>query len=177
MRGVAALRTLTGHCARGAHEPLELFQPSLQDRHQCVLAIHSIEEGEHLIDVPLDLRGPLHADPTQEHVRPGFDQDVTLRSDQLGRLAEPLASCVVAALAGRPFGVDLARVQGTGPDDPYEGYANYNLGIALLDLGQCSEAKPYLDAARHLEPDRHEPKDALKQVDRCIKGQKGKGKP
>ncbi len=43
--------------------------------------------------------------------RQGFGRDATLRSDQLGRLVEPLESCVVAALSGRPFGDDLVRAR------------------------------------------------------------------
>jgi tetratricopeptide (TPR) repeat protein len=58
-------------------------------------------------------------------------------------------------------------LQGVGPSDPYEGYANYNLGYTLLQLGHCSEAVPYLERAKQLEPERHEPKDALKRARKC----------
>jgi len=37
----------------------------------------------------------------------------------------------------------LARLQGTG--ETYEGYANYNVGKSLAELGRCSEALPYLE--------------------------------
>jgi eukaryotic-like serine/threonine-protein kinase len=50
---------------------------------------------------------------------------------------------------------------------PYEAYANYNLGYTLLQLGRCSEATPYLQKAAQLEPQRHEPKDALKRAKHC----------
>jgi predicted Zn-dependent protease len=50
---------------------------------------------------------------------------------------------------------------GAGPADPYEGYANYNLGYALLKLDRCSEAVPYLMRAAMLEPSRSEPRAAL----------------
>ncbi len=58
-------------------------------------------------------------------------------------------------------------LQGRGPSDPYEGYANYNLGYTLLQLGRCSAAMPYLQKARELEPERREPKDALKRARKC----------
>jgi eukaryotic-like serine/threonine-protein kinase len=61
----------------------------------------------------------------------------------------------------------VAGLQGKGPGDPYEAYANYNLGYTLLKLGQCSEAVPYLETAKRLEPSRPEPKDALKQARGC----------
>jgi serine/threonine protein kinase len=59
----------------------------------------------------------------------------------------------------------VAKLNGTGVPD--EGYANYNLGYTLLQLGRCSEAVQYLERAKKLEPSRHEPKDALKQAKRC----------
>src|SRR5439155_22202738 len=52
----------------------------------------------------------------------------------------------------------VRKLQGVG--FPYEAYANYNLGYALLQLGQCSEAVPYLERAKQLEPQRPEPKQA-----------------
>jgi hypothetical protein len=59
-------------------------------------------------------------------------------------------------------------LRGTGPADPVEGYANYNLGFTLLQLGSCTDARTYLDQARRLEPDRHEVDRALDDVDRCL---------
>jgi serine/threonine protein kinase len=64
----------------------------------------------------------------------------------------------------------VQKLSGTGPDDPYEGYANYNLGYTLLQLGQCEEAIPYLQQADHLEHGRHEPHDALERAKKCAKG-------
>jgi eukaryotic-like serine/threonine-protein kinase len=37
----------------------------------------------------------------------------------------------------------LQKLQGTG--QTYEGYANYNVGRSLAELGRCNEALPYLD--------------------------------
>jgi Flp pilus assembly protein TadD len=48
------------------------------------------------------------------------------------------------------------------------GYANYNLGVTLIRLGLCADALPYLEAARQLEPDRHEVDKALKSARRCL---------
>jgi eukaryotic-like serine/threonine-protein kinase len=61
----------------------------------------------------------------------------------------------------------VSALQGSGPSDPYEAYANYNLGYSLLKLGRCSEAVPYLQRAQRLEPDRPEPKQALDQAKKC----------
>jgi eukaryotic-like serine/threonine-protein kinase len=59
----------------------------------------------------------------------------------------------------------VAKLSGVG--FPNEAYANYNLGYTLLQLGRCTEAVPYLERAQQLEPERHEPKDALKRVKHC----------
>jgi len=59
----------------------------------------------------------------------------------------------------------VTKLSGVGY--PTEAYANYNLGYTLLQLGSCDEAIPYLEQARNLEPQRHEPKDALKRARHC----------
>jgi tetratricopeptide (TPR) repeat protein len=61
----------------------------------------------------------------------------------------------------------VQKLRGLGPSDPYEAYANYNLGYALYRLGRCSEAVPYLQRARQLEPQRREPGQILKRAERC----------
>jgi eukaryotic-like serine/threonine-protein kinase len=61
----------------------------------------------------------------------------------------------------------VRALSGTGPRDPYEAYANYNLGYSLLHVNRCSEAIPYLQKADSLEPWRHEPRKALKQAEKC----------
>jgi serine/threonine-protein kinase len=61
----------------------------------------------------------------------------------------------------------VEKLQGIGPGDPYEGYANYNLGYALYQLGRCSEAVTYLKRAEHLEPDRREPHAIRKLAQKC----------
>jgi tRNA A-37 threonylcarbamoyl transferase component Bud32 len=59
-------------------------------------------------------------------------------------------------------------LQGAGPSDPYEGFANYNLGYTLLQLGRCDDARPYLQSAQRLEPDRIEVDRAIASVERCL---------
>jgi serine/threonine-protein kinase len=59
----------------------------------------------------------------------------------------------------------VAKLRGVGY--PIEAYANYNLGYTLLQVGRCSEAVPYLETAKQLEPSRREPKDALKRAKHC----------
>ena len=61
----------------------------------------------------------------------------------------------------------VQKLRGLGPGEPYEAYANYNLGYALYRLGRCSEAIPYLQRADQLEPQRHEPRQILKRAERC----------
>jgi eukaryotic-like serine/threonine-protein kinase len=59
----------------------------------------------------------------------------------------------------------VSKLSGVGY--PTEAYANYNLGYTLLQLRSCAEAIPYLEQAKRLEPERHEPKDALKRAQHC----------
>jgi serine/threonine protein kinase len=59
-------------------------------------------------------------------------------------------------------------LRGTGPTDPVEGFANYNLGVTLLQLNRCPEALPYLEQARALEPQRPEVETALAGVRQCL---------
>ena len=54
-----------------------------------------------------------------------------------------------------------------GHTDLGTAYANYNLGVTLMNLGRCSEAMPYLETSRSLQPQRHEVKDAIKQARHC----------
>jgi Tfp pilus assembly protein PilF len=62
----------------------------------------------------------------------------------------------------------VVKLSGVGY--PTEAYANYNLGYTLLQLGQCTGAIPYLEQAKRLEPQRHEPKDALQRAKHCKPG-------
>jgi serine/threonine-protein kinase len=61
----------------------------------------------------------------------------------------------------------VQRLQGTGPDDPYEGYANYNLGVTLVQLGQCDQGLAYLQRADQLEPHNKQVREAMKQAKHC----------
>ena len=57
-----------------------------------------------------------------------------------------------------------------GQSSTITGYANYNLGVTLIALGQCDTAMQYLDVARHIEPGRHEVHDAMKVARNCSGG-------
>jgi eukaryotic-like serine/threonine-protein kinase len=61
----------------------------------------------------------------------------------------------------------VQKLQGAGPGDPYEAYANYNLGYTLLQLGQCSAAVAPLERADQLEPHNKQVRDALKRTKHC----------
>jgi serine/threonine-protein kinase len=69
-----------------------------------------------------------------------------------------------------PFERAAARMlRGKGPADPTEGYANFNLAVALEHVvpARCAEALPYALTARRLEPQRQEAKLLLRNVRRC----------
>jgi serine/threonine-protein kinase len=52
-----------------------------------------------------------------------------------------------------PFSEAAVRaLRGRGPDDPYEGFANFNLGRILVKLGRCGDAVAPLERARRLQP-------------------------
>jgi eukaryotic-like serine/threonine-protein kinase len=67
--------------------------------------------------------------------------------------ALPLLESAVSQLRGRQ---DLANA-----------YANYNLGVTLMQLGNCGGAMQYLQTSLSLQPDRREVKDAIKQARKC----------
>jgi eukaryotic-like serine/threonine-protein kinase len=60
----------------------------------------------------------------------------------------------------------VAQLTGLGPSDPYEAYANYNLGYTLLQLGRCQEALTPLERADQLE-DRPEVPAAIRRARAC----------
>jgi serine/threonine-protein kinase len=64
----------------------------------------------------------------------------------------------------------VPALQGTGPGDPYEGYANYNLGYTLTQLGRCDDAMTYLQNADRLEPHNKDVHKAIKSAEHCAKG-------
>ena len=69
----------------------------------------------------------------------------------------------------------VPALRGAGPADPAEGYANYNFGYTLLQLGRCADAQTYLQRAQALEPDRHEVRQALDQAATCLRPQDERG--
>jgi serine/threonine-protein kinase len=58
-------------------------------------------------------------------------------------------------------------LRGAGPTDPYEAYANYNLGYTLLQLGDCHQAIAPLAKAQQLETNPAVPA-ALNRARPCI---------
>ena len=83
------------------------------------------------------------------------DRGYSLMQQRQWSSALPLLEAAVRGLAG------------TGPSDPYEAYANYNLGYTLVELGRCSQATAYLDRADHLEPGNADVHAALARARRC----------
>jgi Flp pilus assembly protein TadD len=75
--------------------------------------------------------------------------------------AEPIAREAVAAL------------EGTG--QTYEAYAEYDLGLALAELGSCDEALPHLDRSQELQGDRKEIDQARKLCKKHGRGRGGEG--
>jgi eukaryotic-like serine/threonine-protein kinase len=65
----------------------------------------------------------------------------------------------------------VPALQGAGPSDPYEGYANYNLGYTLIQLGRCDDAMTYLQNADRLEPHNRDVHKAIKSAEHCAKGE------
>jgi eukaryotic-like serine/threonine-protein kinase len=61
----------------------------------------------------------------------------------------------------------VQQLRGAGPADPYEAYANYNVGYTLLQLQRCGEAVAYLRRAQQLEPQRSEPGRDLARARAC----------
>src|SRR3954471_6704894 len=62
----------------------------------------------------------------------------------------------------------VSGLEGVGPADPAEGYADYNLGSTLVQLRSCSEGRTYLERAQALEPDRKEVHKALQEAKHCV---------
>jgi hypothetical protein len=60
----------------------------------------------------------------------------------------------------------VEQLRGAGPEDPYEAYANYNLGYTLLQLSRCDEALAYLRVADRLE-DHPDVDKAIKRAEKC----------
>jgi hypothetical protein len=68
----------------------------------------------------------------------------------------------------------VEKLRGLGPTDPYEAYANYNLGYALLQLGRCDDALISLRTADRLE-DHRDVRKAIKSAEKCLsKGGEGR---
>jgi hypothetical protein len=62
-----------------------------------------------------------------------------------------------------------SALEGTGPTDPYEGFANFNLGVILVNLGRCDEALPPLELARSLQPRSGSTREMLARARACAR--------
>jgi eukaryotic-like serine/threonine-protein kinase len=78
-----------------------------------------------------------------------------------GQSGEALTDQATSLLRGRRYGEalpvaqqGLAKLRGSGK--LYEGYANYNVAWALVGLGRCDEAMPYLNASEAIQGPRSE---------------------
>ena len=60
----------------------------------------------------------------------------------------------------------VRALRGIGPDDPYEAYANYNLGYTLIQLGRCKDALKPLRRSDRLQ-DRTELDEAIRAAEAC----------
>jgi tetratricopeptide (TPR) repeat protein len=65
----------------------------------------------------------------------------------------------------------VAALEGSG--QTYEAYAEYDLGLALAQLGRCEEALAHLDRSQELQGHRQEIDQARKACKKR-KGKKGK---
>jgi predicted Ser/Thr protein kinase len=67
-----------------------------------------------------------------------------------------------------PFAQKAVRYAPRG--DVVRGYATFNLGLALLKTGRCSEALPYLKTALRIEAPEQRPfiRPRIKQATRCV---------
>ena len=48
----------------------------------------------------------------------------------------------------------LSQLEGSG--ETYEGYANYNVGRSLIELGNCAEGLPHIDRSEQIQGSRPE---------------------
>ena len=63
----------------------------------------------------------------------------------------------------------VAALQGSG--ETYEAYAEYDLGLALAQLGRCEEALAHLDRSQELQGHRKET-DQARRICKKAKGKK-----
>ena len=87
------------------------------------------------------------------------DQATRLLREERWSEAESVARRAVAAL--------------DGSGELYEGYANYDLGRALVEQGRCDEAIPYLDRSEEIQGNRKEIRDARRRCERGNGKRKG----
>jgi tetratricopeptide (TPR) repeat protein/predicted Ser/Thr protein kinase len=59
-----------------------------------------------------------------------------------------------------------AVIQLDGSGELYEAYANYNLGLALVEQDRCDEAIPYLERSEEIQGNRKEIREARKRCEK-----------
>ncbi len=62
----------------------------------------------------------------------------------------------------------VRALSGAGPADPAEATANYDLGVALTQLGRCPEAVPYFERAVQLAPASIAAQQMLAAAESCV---------
>jgi eukaryotic-like serine/threonine-protein kinase len=83
------------------------------------------------------------------------DQGIALTDEATGLLGQDDERALALALQAIPML--------EGKDPLYEAYARYDAGRALVNLGRCEEALPYLDRSEQLQGSRKEIRDARKE--------------
>jgi serine/threonine-protein kinase len=114
-------------------------------------------------------QAPTTAEPPPTNTTPQQSSDPTVLNDQAYELMKQHNYAAALPLLQQ-------AVQGLqGQSSTVAGYANYNLGVTLIALGQCDSAMQYLQAAQHIEPERHEVHDAMKAAHKCSGGKGDQG--
>ncbi|MCW2921139.1 MAG: hypothetical protein JWL76_1013 [Thermoleophilia bacterium] len=78
-----------------------------------------------------------------------------------------------ALQAGRfqeAYDLGIDALQDLGGVAPWEAYANYNVGAALIGLGRCDESFAYLDRSEQLQRHRDEIDAARAAATQCVEG-------
>ena len=97
----------------------------------------------------------------------------TLSTDEAITRHEESFAALQAGDWQRAYDLGISALGSLGGVSPYEAYANYNVGAALVGLGRCDEALPYLDRSEQLQGQRDEIDQAAQQ---CIAGAGNNGK-
>jgi hypothetical protein len=108
--------------------------------------------------------GPLQPKP------PAAVDKLLLRSND-GRTLNDVAFALIGAHAyNRALPFARKAVQKSTEGTLTKGYATFNLGLVLLELGRCAESLPYLRRALEIEPKPLRPyiRPRITQAERCV---------